>query len=141
MNMRQRKKIGFQFQKKYMKTSEQKEIGKENFEMISKEENKEIQKQDSQKMELRKKAKYTVNKKNPIIDKKVNLTIEEMLSISQNIDQKLPNSTIQKKDGIKSVNESNIQERVLSLKLPECDTPMLHYACQLRYMEVFIRRE
>ncbi|MBW0496473.1 hypothetical protein O181_036188 [Austropuccinia psidii MF-1] len=41
---------------------------------------------------------------------------------------------------IKSVNASNIQGRLLYLKLRDYDTPRLHYACQIEFMEVFIGR-
>ncbi|MBW0574003.1 hypothetical protein O181_113718 [Austropuccinia psidii MF-1] len=36
---------------------------------------------------------------------------------------------------------SNIQERLLSVKLQDYDTPRLHYAYPLGFMEVFIGRE
>ncbi|MBW0568198.1 hypothetical protein O181_107913 [Austropuccinia psidii MF-1] len=53
----------------------------------------------------------------------------------------LQNLTTQEKEVIKSVNTSNIQERLLSLKLRDYDTPRLHYAFPLGFMEVFIGRE
>ncbi|MBW0538104.1 hypothetical protein O181_077819 [Austropuccinia psidii MF-1] len=42
---------------------------------------------------------------------------------------------------IKSVNESNIQEILLLLKLRDYDTPRLHYAFPLQFMEVFNQTE
>ncbi|MBW0589373.1 hypothetical protein O181_129088 [Austropuccinia psidii MF-1] len=64
-----------------------------------------------------------------------------MLSISPTFINKLQNLTTQEKEVIKSVNTSNIQERLLSLRLRNYDTPRLHYACPLGFMEVFIVRE
>ncbi|MBW0549810.1 hypothetical protein O181_089525 [Austropuccinia psidii MF-1] len=56
--------------------------------------------------------------------------------------EKLQNlTTTQEEEVMKSVNTSNIQERLLSLKLWDYDTPRLHYACPLGFMEVFIGRE
>ncbi|MBW0479442.1 hypothetical protein O181_019157 [Austropuccinia psidii MF-1] len=54
---------------------------------------------------------------------------------------KLQNLTTQEKQVIKSVNMSNIQERLFSLKIQDYDTPRLHYACLLGFMEVLIGRE
>ncbi|MBW0535582.1 hypothetical protein O181_075297 [Austropuccinia psidii MF-1] len=54
---------------------------------------------------------------------------------------KLQILTTQEKEVIKSVNTSNIQERLLSLRLWDYDTPRLHYACPLGFMEVFVGGE
>ncbi|MBW0523057.1 hypothetical protein O181_062772 [Austropuccinia psidii MF-1] len=54
---------------------------------------------------------------------------------------KFKSLTTQEKGVIKSANTSNIQERLLSLKLRDYDTPRLHYAFPLGFMEVFIGRE
>ncbi|MBW0544860.1 hypothetical protein O181_084575 [Austropuccinia psidii MF-1] len=100
-------------------------------------------------MELKNKVKSTANiprliiehvmKK--ILEQKINLSLEEILSISPTFIQKLKNLTTQEKEVIKSVNTSNIQERLPSLKLQDYDTPRLHYACPLGFMEVRIGRE
>ncbi|MBW0583485.1 hypothetical protein O181_123200 [Austropuccinia psidii MF-1] len=100
-------------------------------------------------MELKDKVKSTAN--NPkliiehvmkkILEQKINLTLEEILSMSPTFIDKLQNLTTQEKEVIKSVNTSNIQERLLSVKLQDYDTPRLHYACPLGFMEVFIGRE
>ncbi|MBW0481717.1 hypothetical protein O181_021432 [Austropuccinia psidii MF-1] len=42
---------------------------------------------------------------------------------------------------MKSVHASNIQERLLSLKLKDYDTPRLRYAFPIKFMEVFIGTE
>ncbi|MBW0520482.1 hypothetical protein O181_060197 [Austropuccinia psidii MF-1] len=54
---------------------------------------------------------------------------------------KLQNLTTQGIEVIKSVNMSNIQERLLSSKQQDYDTPRLHYACPLGFMEVLIVTE
>ncbi|MBW0499468.1 hypothetical protein O181_039183 [Austropuccinia psidii MF-1] len=61
--------------------------------------------------------------------------------MSPTVINKLRNLTTQEKEVIKSVNTSNIQERLISLNLRDYDTPRLHYACPLGFMEVFIERE
>ncbi|MBW0554072.1 hypothetical protein O181_093787 [Austropuccinia psidii MF-1] len=61
--------------------------------------------------------------------------------MSPTFTDKLKKLTTQEKEVIKSVNTSNIQERLLSLKLQDCDTPRLNYACPLGFMEEFIGRE
>ncbi|MBW0592387.1 hypothetical protein O181_132102 [Austropuccinia psidii MF-1] len=134
---------------KYKKTQEGKEVDNDDIEIISKEKNKEVLRQESQKMELKNKVKSTAN--NPkliiehvmkkILEQKINLTLEEILSRSPTFIDKLQNLTTQEKEVIKSVNTSNIQERLLSIKLRDYDTPRLHYACPLGFMEVFIGRE
>ncbi|MBW0490481.1 hypothetical protein O181_030196 [Austropuccinia psidii MF-1] len=53
----------------------------------------------------------------------------------------LQNLNTQEKEVIKSVNTSNIQERLLSLGLQDYDIPRLHYAFPLGFMELFIVRE
>ncbi|MBW0544477.1 hypothetical protein O181_084192 [Austropuccinia psidii MF-1] len=134
---------------KYKKTQEGMEVDNDDIEMISKDKNKEVLRQDSQKMELKNKVKSTAN--NPkliiehvmkkILEQKINHTLEEILSMSQTFIDKLQNLTTQEKEVVKSVNTSNIQERLISLKLWDYDTPRLHYAFLLRFMEVFIGRE
>ncbi|MBW0529604.1 hypothetical protein O181_069319, partial [Austropuccinia psidii MF-1] len=134
---------------KYKKKQEGKELDNDDIEIISKEKNNEVLIQDSQKMELKNKVKSTAN--NPkliiehvmkkILEQKINLTLEEILSISPTFIDKLQNLTTQEREVIKSVNTSNIQERLLSSKLWDYDTPRLHYACPLGFMEVFIGRE
>ncbi|MBW0554466.1 hypothetical protein O181_094181 [Austropuccinia psidii MF-1] len=117
--------------------------------MISNDGSKEIPKLDSQKMELKNKLKCTVNNPKPIIElvmkkileQKINPILEEILSMSPTSIDKLKNLTNQEKDVIKSVNVSNIQEILLSLKLRDYDTPILNYALPLGFMEVFIGRQ
>ncbi|MBW0491280.1 hypothetical protein O181_030995 [Austropuccinia psidii MF-1] len=100
-------------------------------------------------MELKNKVNSTVNNPNLIIEhvmkkileQKIDLTLEEILSISPTVIDKLQNLTTQEKEVIKSFKMSNIQERLLSLKLQDYDTPRLNYACPLDFMEVFIGRE
>ncbi|MBW0531239.1 hypothetical protein O181_070954 [Austropuccinia psidii MF-1] len=99
-------------------------------------------------MELKDKVKPTAN--NPklivedvikkIVEQKIDLTLEEILTMSPTFIDKVQNLTTQGKEVIKSVNMSNIQERLLSSKKHNHDTPRLHYACPLRFMEVFIGR-
>ncbi|MBW0476396.1 hypothetical protein O181_016111 [Austropuccinia psidii MF-1] len=55
--------------------------------------------------------------------------------------EKLRNLTTQEKKVIKSVNTSNIQERLLSLNLWDYYTPRLNYAFPLGFMKVLIGRE
>ncbi|MBW0567226.1 hypothetical protein O181_106941 [Austropuccinia psidii MF-1] len=134
---------------KYKKTQERKEVDNDDIEIISRNKNKEGLRQELQKMELKDKVKSTDN--NPkliiehvmkkILEQKINLTLEEILSISPTFIDKLQNLTTQEKEVIKSVNTSKIQERLLSLKLWDYDTPRLHYACPLGFMELFIGRE
>ncbi|MBW0558584.1 hypothetical protein O181_098299 [Austropuccinia psidii MF-1] len=97
--------------RKYKKTQEGKEVDNYDIEIISQDKNKEVLRQDSQNMELKNKVKSTAN--DPKLEKEV----------------------------VKSVNTSNIKERLLSLKLQDYDTPRLHYACPLGFMEVFILGE
>ncbi|MBW0491836.1 hypothetical protein O181_031551 [Austropuccinia psidii MF-1] len=100
-------------------------------------------------MELKDKVKHTANTPKLIIEhvmkkileQKINPTLEEILSISPTFIDKLRNSTTKGKEVIKSANTSNIQERLLSLKQWVYDTPRLHYAFPLGFMEVFIGRE
>ncbi|MBW0533889.1 hypothetical protein O181_073604 [Austropuccinia psidii MF-1] len=134
---------------KYKKKQEGKEVDNDYIETISKEKNKEVLRQDSQNMELKDKVKSTAN--NPkliiehvmkrILEQKIYPTLEKILSMSPAFIDKLQNLTSQEKEVIKSVNMSNIQERLLSLKLRDYDTPRLHYACPLGFMEVFIGTE
>ncbi|MBW0527731.1 hypothetical protein O181_067446 [Austropuccinia psidii MF-1] len=134
---------------KNKKTQEGKEVNNDGIEIISKDKKKEVLRQDSQKMELKNKVKSTANTLKLIIEhvmkkilqQKINLTLEEMLSISPTFIDKLQNLTTQEKEVIKSANTSNIQERLLSSKLRNYDTPRLHYECPLGFMEVFIVRE
>ncbi|MBW0464120.1 hypothetical protein O181_003835 [Austropuccinia psidii MF-1] len=99
-------------------------------------------------MELKNKVKSTANTpkiiiqhlKKKILEQKINVTLEEIFSISPTFIDKLQNLTTQEKEVIKLVNKSNIQERLLSLKIWDYDTPRLHYACPLGFMEVFIGR-
>ncbi|MBW0570458.1 hypothetical protein O181_110173 [Austropuccinia psidii MF-1] len=137
------------FPTKYKKTQEGKEVDDDNIKIISRNKNKEGLRQELQKMELKDKVKSTAN--NPkliiehvmekILEQKINLTLEEILSMSPTFIDKLQNLTTQEKEVIKSVNTSNIQERLLSVKLWDYDTPRLHYACPLGFMEVFFGRE
>ncbi|MBW0532821.1 hypothetical protein O181_072536 [Austropuccinia psidii MF-1] len=100
-------------------------------------------------MELKKKVKSTAN--NPkliiehvmkkILEQKINVTLEEIFTMSPTFIDKLQNSTTQEKEVVKSGKTSNIQERLLSLELWDYDTPRLHYACPFGFMEVFIGRE
>ncbi|MBW0464705.1 hypothetical protein O181_004420 [Austropuccinia psidii MF-1] len=76
-----------------------------------------------------------------ILEQKINVTLEEILSISPTFIDKLKNLTTQEKEVIKSVNTSNIQERLFSAKPRDYDTPRLHYSLALGFMEVFIGRE
>ncbi|MBW0529378.1 hypothetical protein O181_069093 [Austropuccinia psidii MF-1] len=100
-------------------------------------------------MELKNKVKSTANAPKLIIEhvmkkileQKINITLEEILSMSPTFIEKLQSSTTQEKEVIKSVNTSNIQERLLSLNLWDYFTPRLNYACPLGFMEVFIGRE
>ncbi|MBW0514635.1 hypothetical protein O181_054350 [Austropuccinia psidii MF-1] len=134
---------------KYKKTQEGKEKDNDYIEIISRDKNKKGLRQESQKMESKDKVTSTAN--NPklidehvmkkILEQKMNLTIEEIISISSTFIDKLQNLTTQEKEVIKSVNMSNIQERLLSLELHDYDTPRLHYAFPLGFMEVFIGRE
>ncbi|MBW0483878.1 hypothetical protein O181_023593 [Austropuccinia psidii MF-1] len=134
---------------KYKKKQEGKEVDNDDIEIISKDNNKEGLRQESQKMELKDKVKSTAN--NPkliiehvmkkILEQKINLTLGEILSMSPTFIDKLQNLTTQGKEVIKSVNTSNIQERLLSLKQKDYYTPRLHYACPLGFMKVFIGRE
>ncbi|MBW0554673.1 hypothetical protein O181_094388 [Austropuccinia psidii MF-1] len=134
---------------KYKKTQERKEADNDDIETIFKENDKEVLRQDSQKMELKNKVKSTAN--NPkiiiehgmkkILEQKINLTLEEIFSMSPAFIDKCQNLTTQEEEVIKSVNKSNIQERLLSLELQDYDTQILHYACPLGFMEAFIGRE
>ncbi|MBW0460952.1 hypothetical protein O181_000667 [Austropuccinia psidii MF-1] len=100
-------------------------------------------------MESERKVKSTVNNPKPIIEhlmnkileQKINLTLEEILSMSPTFIDKLKNLTTQEKDMIKSANSSNIQKRILPLKLMDYDTPILNYGFPLGFMEVVIGRE
>ncbi|MBW0541147.1 hypothetical protein O181_080862 [Austropuccinia psidii MF-1] len=100
-------------------------------------------------MELKNKVRSTANTPKLIIEhvmkktleQKINLTLEEILSMSPNFIDKLQNLTTQVKEMIKSVNTSNIQERLLLAKLRDYDTQILHYEFPLGFMEVFIGRE
>ncbi|MBW0548943.1 hypothetical protein O181_088658 [Austropuccinia psidii MF-1] len=108
---------------KYKKTQEGNEVDNDNIELISKEKNKEVLRKESQKMELKDKVKSTANNPKLIIEhvmkkillQKINLTLEEILSISPTFIDKLRKLTTQGKEVIRSVNTSNIQERLLSL--------------------------
>ncbi|MBW0466830.1 hypothetical protein O181_006545 [Austropuccinia psidii MF-1] len=134
---------------KCKKTKEGKEIDNDNIGIISKGKNQEVQKQDSQKIESKNKVKSTGNTPKLIIEhvmkkileQKINLTLEEILSMSPTFIDKFQNLTTQEKEVIKPVNMSNIQERLLSLKLQDYDMPRLHYACPLVFLEVFIGRK
>ncbi|MBW0489417.1 hypothetical protein O181_029132 [Austropuccinia psidii MF-1] len=134
---------------KYKKTQEGKEVDNDNIEIISKEKNRELLRQDSQKMELKNRVKFTANTPKLIIEhvmkkileQKINFNLKEILSMSPKFIDKLQNLTTQGKEVIRSVNTSNIQERLLSVKLRNYDTQRLHYACPLERMEVFIGRE
>ncbi|MBW0490472.1 hypothetical protein O181_030187 [Austropuccinia psidii MF-1] len=100
-------------------------------------------------MELKDKVKSTANTPkliiehvmNKILEQKINHTLKEILSMSPTFIDKLQNLTTQENEVIKSVNTSNFQERLHSLKLQDYDTPGLNYACPLGFMEVFIGRE
>ncbi|MBW0512603.1 hypothetical protein O181_052318 [Austropuccinia psidii MF-1] len=76
-----------------------------------------------------------------ILKQKINLTLEELSSISPTFIDKLQNLTTQEKEVINSVNTSNIQEVLLSLKQRDYNISRLNYAYPLGLMEVFIGRE
>ncbi|MBW0556664.1 hypothetical protein O181_096379 [Austropuccinia psidii MF-1] len=99
---------------KYKKTQEGKEVDNDNIEIISKEKNKEVLRQESQKMELKNKVKSTPN--NPkiiiehvmkrILEQKINLTLEEILSMSPTFIDKLQTLMTQEKEVInKSIHQ------------------------------------
>ncbi|MBW0514065.1 hypothetical protein O181_053780 [Austropuccinia psidii MF-1] len=100
-------------------------------------------------MEFKNKVKSTANTPSLIIEhvmkkmleQEINISLEEILSTSLTFIEKLQNLTAQEKEVIKSVNTSHIQERLFSVKLRDYDTPRLHYARPLGFMEVFIGRE
>ncbi|MBW0468537.1 hypothetical protein O181_008252 [Austropuccinia psidii MF-1] len=131
---------------KNKKTQEGKEVDNEDIEIIFKDKDKEVLRQDSQKMELKNKVKYTGNTPKLIIEhfmkkileQKINFALKEILSMSPTFIDRLQNLTTQETEVMKSVNTSNIQERLLSFKLPDYDTPRLNYACPLGFMKVFI---
>ncbi|MBW0472580.1 hypothetical protein O181_012295 [Austropuccinia psidii MF-1] len=134
---------------KYKKTKEGKEVDNYDIEIISKEKNKDVLRQNSQRMELKNKVKSTANTlkliiehvMKKILEQKINPTLEEILSMSPTFIDKLQNLTTHGKEVIKSFNTSNIQERLLSVKLRDYDIPRLQYACPLGFMEVFMGRE
>ncbi|MBW0477083.1 hypothetical protein O181_016798 [Austropuccinia psidii MF-1] len=119
---------------KYKKTQEGKEVDNENIGIISKEKNKEVPRQGSQNVELNNKVKSTANTTKlliehvmkKILEQKINITLEEILLMSPSFIDELQNSNTQEKEVIKSVDTSNIQEILLSVKLRDYDTPRLN---------------
>ncbi|MBW0475297.1 hypothetical protein O181_015012 [Austropuccinia psidii MF-1] len=100
-------------------------------------------------MESKSKVKSKFNNPKPIIEhvmkkileQKMNITLEEILSISPRFIDKLQSLTTQESVVLKLANTSNIQGRLLSFKLRDYHTPVFYYACPLVFMEVLIRRE
>ncbi|MBW0518880.1 hypothetical protein O181_058595 [Austropuccinia psidii MF-1] len=76
-----------------------------------------------------------------IIQKKINLTIEEILRMSPNFVHKLQELSEKDEEKIKSLNSIDIQERLLTFESKEIPKPKIHYSCPLGFMEIFIGKE
>ncbi|MBW0575006.1 hypothetical protein O181_114721 [Austropuccinia psidii MF-1] len=76
-----------------------------------------------------------------ILQQKINLTLEEILSISPTFIHRLQGISLEEKEARKSVNNFEIKEDVISIKIKEFEKPRLHYACPLGFMKVLVGKE
>ncbi|MBW0554889.1 hypothetical protein O181_094604 [Austropuccinia psidii MF-1] len=76
-----------------------------------------------------------------IMQKKINFTIEEILRMSPNFVHKLQELSEKDKEKIKSLNSMDLQEILLTFGFKEIPKPIIHYACPLGFMEIFIGKD
>ncbi|MBW0566037.1 hypothetical protein O181_105752 [Austropuccinia psidii MF-1] len=75
------------------------------------------------------------------MQKKINLTIEEILRMSPNFFHKLQELSEKEKEKINSLNSMDLQEILLTFGFKETPKPKIHYACPLGFREIFIVKE
>ncbi|MBW0509042.1 hypothetical protein O181_048757 [Austropuccinia psidii MF-1] len=75
------------------------------------------------------------------MQQKINLTIEEILSISLNFVHKLQELLKKEKEKINSLSSMDFQERLLTFGFKEIPKPKIHYAFPLVFMEIFIGKD
>ncbi|MBW0557890.1 hypothetical protein O181_097605 [Austropuccinia psidii MF-1] len=135
--------IPTKFQNSNIPKSDQPEEEIEN--IANKNKDEEIPKEEKKFREPQKKQLETKLEINKIIKKimqqKINLTIEEILSMSPYFVHKLQDLAEKDKKNIKSLNSMDLQERVLKFVFKEIPKPKIHYAFPLGLMEIFIGKE
>ncbi|MBW0588281.1 hypothetical protein O181_127996 [Austropuccinia psidii MF-1] len=73
-----------------------------------------------------------------ILEKKINLTLEEISSVSPTFIHRLQGISLEEKEPLKSVNTLDIKEDFIPIKIKEFEKPRLHYAFPLGFMQVFV---
>ncbi|MBW0576729.1 hypothetical protein O181_116444 [Austropuccinia psidii MF-1] len=73
-----------------------------------------------------------------ILEHKINLTLEEMLSVFPTFIHKLKGISLDKKGAMKSFNTLEIKEYVISIKIKDFEKPRPHYAFPLGLLKVFV---
>ncbi|MBW0540663.1 hypothetical protein O181_080378 [Austropuccinia psidii MF-1] len=76
-----------------------------------------------------------------ILEQKINLTLEEILSVSSTFIHRLQGISLEEVEALKSVNTLDIKEDVISIKIKDFEKQRLHYACPLGFMQVFVGKE
>ncbi|MBW0463653.1 hypothetical protein O181_003368 [Austropuccinia psidii MF-1] len=72
-----------------------------------------------------------------IMQQNMNLTIEHNLRMSPNFVHKFQELSKKDKEKTKSLSSMDLQEILLKLGFKEIPKPKIHYACPLRFMEIF----
>ncbi|MBW0533151.1 hypothetical protein O181_072866 [Austropuccinia psidii MF-1] len=78
---------------------------------------------------------------NKILEQQINLTLEEILSVSPTLIHRLQEISHEEKEAMKSVNTLDIEEDVISIEIKDFEEPRLHYACPLGFMQVSVGKE
>ncbi|MBW0569640.1 hypothetical protein O181_109355 [Austropuccinia psidii MF-1] len=113
---------------------------KENVEEEGDRLNKRIFHHKTEKKELKPKlAMENVIKK--VLQQKINLTLEEILSVSPTFIHRLQGISLEEKEAMKSVKTLDIKEDIISIKIKAFEKPRLHYACPLGFMKLFVGKE
>ncbi|MBW0570063.1 hypothetical protein O181_109778 [Austropuccinia psidii MF-1] len=73
--------------------------------------------------------------------KKINLNLEEILSVSPTFIHRLKGICLEEKESLKSANTSEIKEDIISIKIEDFEKPEIHYACPLGFMQVVVGKE
>ncbi|MBW0504547.1 hypothetical protein O181_044262 [Austropuccinia psidii MF-1] len=76
-----------------------------------------------------------------ILEQKINLTLEEILSVSPTFIHRLKGLSLEEKESMKSFKALEIKEDVISIMIKDFENPRLHYACPLGFMQVFVGKK
>ncbi|MBW0546270.1 hypothetical protein O181_085985 [Austropuccinia psidii MF-1] len=73
-----------------------------------------------------------------ILERKINLTREEILSVSPSFIHRLQGIFLEEKEAMESIRNLEIEEDFLSIKNKEFEKQRVHYACPLGFMQSFV---